>query len=604
MPPPNASGAPVQSQNLWDGTTASIGLPKGSPQPPAKFTPFIGATPRGDIGNWGKPDPYGATPQSFELPTIYRTLGQFFGQSNGAAGPLGMLIAGHAGAYMKGLMLGQEFASKQAREQLLQKSLELQQQQEEWHTQYADEYAKFALKAGTNDPAKIATTTINGRNLYDTYADIAYRTGDKDVEGMLEDGMSMDKIVRYQDFRDSKLKDLQKANAKLTEQDKEDKGWEEGSGESGGAQPGQPSSPLAPPPEQPTPAQPGAAPAAPQGGTPPTAVARANPLAPPGQEGQEQQGAPVLNADQRAGLEFARGGAADALPKGEHGGIAKGYANQLLGKLTDLNGRSQGMTEDQALQELQRINPAMASDARGLLNGAPVPGGWSQVGSRPYWKNLVDILQNVRPGYVPQTAEETKTFLNQYDEAGIRNTYQRTYRMGPTGKVLLSAVNKAVDAGQLGTEPFKNKWNDWVNHNLEANDVWAGIFNGLEQYTADSLAIANQGKPYAGDVRRLMDQQWNVNSPQAIRTILQQDAEIAGGAVKPLEDAYLKRMKKNSPFYNADAMREIADMAKLRDDGSFDPTLPDDSPLKSVERKPGQGGGSKLPPGWTVTPIQ
>jgi hypothetical protein len=604
MPPPNASGAPVQSQNLWDGTTASIGLPKGSPQPPAKFTPFIGATPRGDIGNWGKPDPYGATPQSFELPTIYRTLGQFFGQSNGAAGPLGMLIAGHAGAYMKGLMLGQEFASKQAREQLLQKSLELQQQQEEWHTQYADEYAKFALKAGTNDPAKIATTTINGRNLYDTYADIAYRTGDKDVEGMLEDGMSMDKIVRYQDFRDSKLKDLQKANAKLTEQDKEDKGWEEGSGESGGAQPGQPSSPLAPPPEQPQPAQPGQPQ---QGIQPATAVARANPLAPPDQNAQEGQASLALTPEQQAGLSFARGGPADALPKGERGGIAKAYANEIQGKLSDLNGRSQGMSEDQIMQELRRISPAIASDARGLLNGAPVPGGWSQVGSRPYWKDMVDILQNARPGWIPEDATELTTFLRSYDTGPISQQLIRGGRMGAAGKTALEALNRAVEASPgLDNNAIANKFKSWLGGQLEGSDVWSGVFNALQTYVQESMAVANGGKPYEGDINRLMSQNYFVSSPNIIRRFLQQDAENTVGTLDQLKEDWQKRTRKtaNPYHYNEKQVGLLRGLSHLQPDGTFSPPtneVPDDLKALGGVKK---GGGSGIPQGWTVTPIQ
>jgi hypothetical protein len=229
---------PKPGQPRQRGTTASLAIPRGSPQPPANFTPFIKSRPTRNFDRWGEPEQFPSMPASFEVPSIYKGVGQFFspqGQGGGSAQtiPLAFLLTGHANEYLKGLMQGQEFKAKQAREQMQDAAFKLQVQQEEEHHAYADVFNQYASLNETMDPAKMLKP-INGVDLRSALHDQAIQLGDDKMTALIENGAKTADIMEFQKLRDASLRDLQKANAKTSEQSAADAVW----GGTGEDQPG------------------------------------------------------------------------------------------------------------------------------------------------------------------------------------------------------------------------------------------------------------------------------------------------------------------------------------------------------------------------------
>ena len=609
--PPQGGPPPSPNAPRWEGTTASLAIPRGSLQPQAKFSKYMPTLPSGQFRQWGQPQQFGAMPQSFELGGIAQSLSRFFGQpgQGGSAFsvPLALGMGKYAGEYMKAFSQGQEYRSKMMREKWLEYSMELQYQQEQRHTSIADIIGRYAAEAGTDDPAKLIKSSIKGVSLRDALYDNALKTNDTYITSMLEDGVPVDRIMRYQDLRDSRLKDLQKVNKKATEQEQEDAGWQDPTGSGDKATEGQGATSSSDPfslgrqqgAEPTTGAQ--------------TSSAKPAPTMSPNQDQGEQQADPQWKTiqgspDFQSGLDFAKGGPADALPKGADAGRSKRIASEIQKRIDNVLTNSQGKTDQQISNELRAISPAIQGDYDSIGKGRPVPGGFSQVGSKPYWSSIVNMKQAVNPGWTPEDAGELTTFLRSYDTGPISQQLIRGGRMGAAGKTVLEAEKRAKSAGDITNNAFVNKWNAWRDNNLSDRDPWAGVFNALQTYVSESMAVANGGKPYEGDIRRLMDQQWQFSGPRVLNRILQEDAENTVGTLDQLKEDWAKRTHKKDPpyHYNERQVGLLRGLTHLQSDGSFDGTtseIPDE--LQSLGGITSGCGdeGFKLPPGVTITPL-
>lgn len=613
---PGQSQLPVQPQRpphpdapRWQGTTASLFLPKGTQQPVASFSPFIGTVPKGDFRNWGQPEEYPNLPQSFEVPGVFQSVGKFFGQQNGPSGPLGLLLAGHTDAYIKGVMQRQQYQANVFREKMLESAFALEEQQRQQHTVYADHGREFFELAG-EDRAKLGTIKVKGLNLMDTWHQDAIKMGDTDFANMIENGATYDQLMRFQDYRDARLKDLQKANQKATEQDAEDAAFE---GQGTGGAKGQSSDPFAPSQgqAQPQPTQreePSSAPGpAPTGGPAPQMVASNDPFAPtpdpnaPSPDAQNVSSQPPFNPDRQAAIGLARGDPSDTLPsKGAaRGRVLRDHA-QIMSRMNDLAARAQGMTPDQIYDELGRnVDPVVAADLRRIVNGAPIPGGWSQVGSRPYWQDMQNMARAIKPGWLPQDAESLRNFELGYNHGVEGQRMMRAAIMGSAGVNLLNRLNEAEAAGDITDAAVINKWHQFVAGQLD-DEKWSNVFSAYQSYIQENSAVATAGKPYEGDITRLMQQNPITGGPKIIRGIIKTDAVQAVGALDELDQDYQTTLgrKTHAPHYNEKNVGLLRGLTKLNPDGTFSG---EDVPteLKALEKQQG-----KIPGGWTVKTIQ
>jgi hypothetical protein len=600
-PPPPQPGQPRMT-----GTTASLALPRGAPQPPAKFTPFIKSRPRRDFGEWGQPEQFPSLPQPFEVPSIYQGVGQFF-QQNGSQPsiPLAFLLSGHAAEYVKGLQEGQEFKAKMALDNMKLNAAKLQIQQEDEHRVYADVFNEHAALENTMDPTKLDTEALRA-DLHNQAAQI----GDTQMTNLLENGAPLSRIMWFQQQRDATLRDLQKANNAADQQDEQESkqfgvppdpqtaaqtGGQPGAQAPGSQQQPGATSSNAPP----APQAPGSAPGAAQPGALPPGdqVASNDPSAGVAKPNPDTHLLPY----QQVGLDMARGASeTTGLPKRVQA-AARDYETSVNSQLDAINAHAAGKSEDQVYKDLSAISPTIANDWRGIMHGVPMPGGWSAIGARPYWRNLGGIAQSVNPGWVPEDAQELGTFIKSYDTGPIAQQLVRGGRMGAAGKTALEALNRAVaDSPGMSDSALQNKYEAWIAGNLSGDDAWSGVFNSLQTYVQESMAVANGGKPYEGDINRLMKQNYFVSSPGIIRRYLQQDAENTVATLDQLNDDYKNRTNKqtNAPHYNQAQVGLLRGMSQLNTDGTFsgDPNaIPPD--LRALAQQPNQP--APLPPGWS-----
>jgi hypothetical protein len=240
---PGQSQMPVQPGQVppdqrWKGTTASLFLPKGAPQPPAKFTPFMRSQPTTSHTQWGQEEPFPNLPQPFEGPSLLTNASKFFGQ-NGSP-PIAMLalsMGKNAGAFIDGVMKGQEWKAKMHREQMIDNAEELaQKQQKEMYT-YFDTVDEYASAAGVGSASQVGSYAIKGVTLLDALGQEATKLGDDKLLAVLGTG-SVDKALDFLHHRNENWQTLTKANKAMTEQDKLDREEQSTFGQTFGGTPG------------------------------------------------------------------------------------------------------------------------------------------------------------------------------------------------------------------------------------------------------------------------------------------------------------------------------------------------------------------------------
>jgi hypothetical protein len=238
---PGQSQLPVQPgppQARWTGTTASLFLPKGAPQPPAKFTPFIRSPPTSSHTQWGQQELFPDLPQPFETPGLYQNASKFFGQ-NGSASiiPLALSMGKNAGAFLQGVMEGQEWKAKMHRLKMQEDAEELaDKQQKEMYT-YFDTVDEYASAAGVGKPSDVGSYAIKGVTLIDALGQEANKLGDDKLLAVLGTG-SVDKALAFLHQRNDNWQTLTKANKAATEQDKLDREEQSTFGQTFGGTPG------------------------------------------------------------------------------------------------------------------------------------------------------------------------------------------------------------------------------------------------------------------------------------------------------------------------------------------------------------------------------
>lgn len=581
--PPVSPNAP-----RWEGTTGSLFLPRGSEQPPSRFSPFKGTVPTGNYRSWGQPEQFPELPQSFELPGLYKGLGQFFGQQGGTSGPLGLMLAGHADAYIKGVIQGQEFRAKMAKEQLLQRALELQEKQELQHTTYADRMREYFELAG-EDKAKAGTVSIKGVDLRNALHNDALKLGDTDFANMIENGATFDQLMRYQDFRDARLKDLQKANDKASQQAEEDKAtWgmtapgEEATAR-GGAAAG--ADPFAPSQERP----PSATIQTPRFGGDPSTGSGAPTLTPQGQQ-QPTSGSDFWTTPngtdtpsvQEAIREAATGrGQKVPGPMGNYitqrSEDLKNYIKNNILKNPNLGPDTkdaQGNIHSPVADALDALGGNFGDDSTALtyyragLGGGQTGGGGGGGPEQNYNSLLRDLARKRRPGNPaqgdPGWQQRNYQLISDFEKnTQTQQTNGRLTNLATTGRQLQEAIDNiptGVDKGAFATA-MRNFNNGvftgdpryvavaqaWNNYNIEKNTLLRGGVGGIGE-TRETEAI----------IPKLFER------PEDFRVALVQDAEN----VKVRADQIQKRYhdlggEGDYPGFDRGAYKVVSDMVNV-----------------------------------------
>lgn len=587
---------PQPNTPRWEGTTASLYLPRHSLQPPARFTPFRGSLPTADWRQWGQPEEFPNLPQSHELPGVTMGLSRFFGQMGGGLDRLAVLamaMGGHADDYIKGVMLGQEYRSKIAKERWLEKSMELQDQLEKRHTLYADDLALFN-EYTNGDPTKLDTVRIKGESWRDRLHRDAMQTDDKDVIQMLEDGQTAQQIMDYQNVRDGRLKDLQKVNEKAQQQEAEDNKERADAG-----LPPEPSKqsttdPLAPRPRD---DQTGIAPQpVVAGGPAPTQTPQGPQVA--GGAGGDQSQAPLLPY-QEQGNEFTKGEiGVNSIPKAIRPDVTN-WAAQQMAKVdrvrNDWNARK--IADNQLPAELDKIIPGMGEDYANTLNGAPLPAG--AAGRSPYWQSI----KNMIPGFNPIVQAQTLRDFAPGGKDAARIT--AGVRMSDAAITVLKEM-KNFNEGDL---PPQNVINQWIATGVTGDPKWSNLFAAVNVYMQEHQNLQSPtGRFFEGEMK---EQRANLRITlglRAIRGLLKVDARNAGPLVEQLRNNYRRgsRHQDDPPTYDPQKAAILDALTNLDENKGFQ-DIPQDrlpEPLRGLGLGQQAGNGSfKLPPGVTITPL-
>lgn len=595
----------------WAGTTASLFLPKGSEQPPSKFTPFIGTLPKGDMSLWGKPEEYPNLPESHELPGIYKGLGQFFsspGQGgSGLSVPLAFAMTGHADEYIKGLMQGQEFKAKMAREQMVNSAMKLQMQQELQHTTYADHGREFYELAG-EDKRKMATLKIKGMGLMDTWLNDARQMGDTDFENMIESGASFDQLMRFQDYRDAKLKDLQKANAKAQEQAEDDKMWEDGN--SGDAKPQEPpGSPFAPSQPQAPSGFEAPTPSAPSGKEAPSMTASNDPdkPSPDAQETQAAQPTTGLTPEDAATLQAARGYELDPkmAPHARQKALHDGEG--IKAKVADIiaNPNLSGEQVRDAVRAIPRYGPSIDAEMQGVSNYThPIGGqtGISTGGRQGEWSGpdgyLAHLVKKYNPTWNQAYYHDRDRFRT---DATTQMTLLRTSGISADANAVLEDLKVLEHSGRAATGLDLNQ----VIENAKRDPMYAGLAADWQAYNDAFNTIVSGGRHTVSGTREQAGiVPTSYASPAAFRAAIKGHMNDAYGMIEGLHRRWesIGGKKDDMPSYDANLeknIRDIRDMDWLTGTYPGDPwTNPKTGKTKIWSPKPNTTRNPYDPDNW------
>jgi hypothetical protein len=213
-PPPGQGGGQQKAPKLGPvdppapGAYAMAPVPANAPRPPRGFNPYMRPLPR-DSSQWGEPEPFPRLPQSFELPGMYQQLGGYFAQHGGfASAPVANGLAGQSKEYQEGYMKGQDWKMKMAQEQVKLHAAQLEDLERTRAIEYADVFARHRAE-GDNNPTAV----------HDDLWKVAVEHGDKDVQTMIENGDSAEKVRRFLAEHEANIRALGAANKKSDEQE-------------------------------------------------------------------------------------------------------------------------------------------------------------------------------------------------------------------------------------------------------------------------------------------------------------------------------------------------------------------------------------------------
>lgn len=505
---PGRSQLPVQpAQPRWEGTTASLALPRGAPQPRANFTPFMRGPPTTSPSQWGQEQAFANLPQPFENPGIYQGVSKFFGQ-NGSASiiPLALSMGKNAGAFLQGVMQGQEWKAKMHLEKMKEDAFELEQRQGSELRDYLDIADEYRTIEGVDKPS--ASYAVNGVTLLDAWANKARQNGDDEFLGVLGTG-SVEKALQFIHRRNDNWQTLASANKSTQKQQEEDdkKEWGVPTDQATDANQGEARASSAPSPTQ-------GGPRTPQGGSAPTMSAG---------------GETPLQPYQQSGLEFYREGTPlTNLPK-----VVRPYAAQYAADLgRQVDAVKQQIQSGQLAPEavpaaLDKIIPGMGTDYKQAYRGVPIPAGIQ--GRSPYWNSIRNIAV---PDPITQ-ATTLRDFASTSHGAGARLTAGA--RMGPAAITVLEAAKK-IPEGEMVPQYVIDQW---IAGHVTGDPKYSGLFNALNTYIQDAQSLQSPtGRFYVTEVESLKRNLQTTSGLQAVRTFLQQDAENSTALMEQLTREY------------------------------------------------------------------
>jgi hypothetical protein len=551
-PPPPMPRGPQQPR--MTGDTANLAIPRGGPQPPSRFTPFMKSQPTRDFREWGDPEPFGNMPNSFEVSSIFQGTGQFFKQNGSQPSMLlAAALTGHASEYVDGLMKGQQFKANMAKEQMAMAALKLQEQQEAEHHVYSDILAEYSVENNTLDPTKMIKP-INGVMLRDAMLSQADQLGDTQMANLLHDGKNFQQIMWFQQQRDASLRDLQKANAKTTEQDAQDAlvGLREPTqqpGATGGATnwasaPGQPTTPptagAAPPGTPPSPGQPApqAVPGQPQPDGTQVASADGTPGAtPPAAPQDDQTPLKGWNPTVRTGAINVLKGIEPGNMFGPQTRTQMGIgSNKLQDAIEDIVKDPNVKPGEVADAIAKRVDPGIADDFRNWENYKRLAGSSGQAGTRE--QNYLDLLSRAatkdRPGDPSKNVEgwSQQIFKRVQDfsaeNSAAQTTIRRANTMSEAGKLVVDDLHRIQQGPGYSETQFQQQLGYFLQHG-SVNPDYAQLFRDWQNYNIETNVLSS-GRA-GGSVTEEQQAQQTVpdwfGNPEAYYRVVQHDAGIA-----------------------------------------------------------------------------
>jgi hypothetical protein len=581
---------PQGRQPRMSGTTASLAVPKGAPQPPARFTPFVKSQPTRDYSEWGQPEQFPTLPASFEVPSIYKGVGQFFSSpQNGSQGsiPLAFLLTGHADEYVKGLMQGQEWKAKMARQQMQDAAFQLQTQQEAEHHVYSDVAAEYAALNENRDPAKWVKP-INGVTYMDAMHNEAAKIGDDKMMALIENGANVKDIMEFQARRDASLRDLQKANDKTAQQSAVDAVWGDApaaGAQGGGAgdltpdwakQPGaaeaRAADPQGPPPVSADPGKP--APTTPGG----TQVASTDPSSGVDTTASGDQ----IPADTRTPDQKLLDGRAMQLikgykPTGMEFGDATGMARagrrmvEIQNAMGDIADDPNLKTRQQILNAVaQRVSPEAAHDLADYTDYSRGVGTSGTAGGGPE-RGWIDLLTPLARKIDPPDPKTGQGGWNQQNyqaqqrfrtDTATQTVLLRTNSLAADGTAVLADLKELEKGGRAPTGLDLSQ----VVNMAERDPLYAKLYGDWLAYNDSFNTIVTGGRHVeSGTMAQVSTAPTSYASPSAFRAAMKGHMNDAYGFLEGEHRRWETAGggKDDMPSYNPKTEKEITDMRDM-----------------------------------------
>jgi hypothetical protein len=598
---PGRSQIPVPPDQRWKGSTASLFLPRGAPQPPAKFTPFMRGPPTTSHTQWGQMGDYNQIPQPFENPALYQNVAKYFGQNGSAAIiPIALSMGKNAGAFVNGVMQGQQFAAKMRREKMLDDAQELELKQQQQMYVYKDTVDEYASAKGVGSAGEIGSYSIRGQTVLDALGQEAMRLGDDKFLAVLGTG-SVEKAMEFLHQRNDNWQTLRSTNKSAQKQTDADNDKEWGvPPEAGGGQGGNPADNYRPQPRASQPTQPAAAPG---GVAAPTPVSGAGGALARTGDPTTQDPASGLQPYQQAGLDnYREGKSLNDVAKGRPREHASIVSRQLGSEVDQVKADKDAgkLTGDQIPAALNKIIPGMGDDYNRVYSGAPMATG--ALGRSPYWQALGTLA-------APDPLVQAATLKDFAPGGKDAMRLAAGARMGPAAKTVLEALKKIPEG-----EPIPYYMADaLISGKWTGDPKYVGLFNALNTYIQEAQSLNTQtGRFYVTEVESIKRELQKTTGPQAIRTVLQQDAENSTQLIDQIRDNYHRgsRRQDDPPTYDDHRTSLLRAITALNPQTGFR-DIPEDKLPEELRGlglgDTGQGGGgptTKIPSGWTVTPVQ
>ncbi|HEY4808201.1 MAG TPA: proline-rich domain-containing protein [Roseiarcus sp.] len=551
------------------GAYALAPVPANAPRTPPAFTPYIPPVPR-DHTQWGQPEPFPRLPQSFEVPGMYQNLGGYFAQHGGfASAPAAAGLAAYSAAYQDAYQKGQEQKMRMSLEQMKLHAAQVEELETQKSTRYADTYNMYVGKGGD-----LATQTINGVDLRGAIWRNAVEMGDKDTIAMMEDGQSVEKIMRQQAAHEAHIRALSAANTKTADQDAQDAQyglaparaatntdpWDRDFGsQPGGAAPAAPSQPAKP------------------GETPGRAKNVGDPLKP-----EQDQGEQPDSRDDNQKLIDA--GAWDMVEGSKPSGAEYGkmtstimakrkleMENSLRDIAANPNLNRDGQHPEEVLDAVRKAVPEAAEklDAYSHYRDGPGIGGRSSSGGpeASMWGLFNPLAAKMFPG---EKGTGVGAFSGDNFTKRIRfadNTqYQTTLRRVATSAemgagVVAAANNLPPEASDPNV--FKRAMKQAMDEGT-GDERYVALANATKRYQSEMNVVIRGGVGGQGEtLENIRTINPIFSTPANYRTVVAQDAQMAQASVNQFKHQYRQMGGGPMPGLDPDAEEQLSNLANM-----------------------------------------